>query len=618
MSRLFSHNAFSILGLDTSASQREIIRRSKDIIKFLSIDQTKDYPTDIASINKTERSDFSVNDAVQRLNSPIKRIREYFFWFEIENEQDEKNLDLLRDNQYDEALEDWKIRAEKSLTSKRNFAIASSLLLNNTGYNKYLKQSLNAWKDVVESDRFWSHFEKVYALNDEVGTSKAAVEDFRGKVIEYLSDFYNDVSRRKKDNSIYAAFSVAFGVKSKKVQDEVLGPIFERVNSTSEKLEGLNVSEDSIISPQEVMAIKRLVKRLQDSFQEIKELGLFEDSHVKVMRDKAADAVSAVSLDLFSNLGEFSKSAALDKIALSFASGPAVISRINKDIDITSQAMSREKVIKPINELIEKEKYSEALGIINELQEKYIKDAFVSDFFRKRIQWCVTAIASKDFKLAHDKFEAKEFDDATGWFQGVFEFVYQYIDNFEIDKESLDNVLNALRNKLATANANTLSDIDNYRQSIIDNSDESIKDKEKFELTIMTILLDSLIYQRLAELIPVFKRRNSVQRAKNTAGSILSWIVGIVILGAIGSAFNSGSSSNNSGSSSPSPSSSSSSAWNTCSGEYDSLKSQLNSIESSMDSYKINNEEAYNNLVPKQNSLVQQVNDKATECNRLR
>ena len=616
MSRLFSHNAYSILGLNTSASQKEISRRSKEIINLLKIDEVSEYGTDIAVINKTNRSESSINDALQRLNSPVKRIQEYFFWFEIENEQDEKNLDLLRDNQYDEALDSWRESAKKSLTAKRNFAIASSLLLNNTGYKKYLKQSVDAWKDVIESDRFWSHFEKVYALNDEVGTSKVAIDDFRNKVVNYLSDFYSDVSRTKKASSIYAVYNASFGTKGQKVQNEVLAPIFEQINKASEELGKLNVSEYNILSSQESMIIRRLVKKIQDLFQEIKDLGLYEDSQSKVMRDKAAEAINIVAVDLFNNLDESTKSIALVKVAKSFAAGPAVISQINKNVSTMSKVSAQGNIIKPINDLLEKEQYSQALEIINEQQEKYKEDTVLQEYFRKRIQWCVTAIAIEGFNKAHNKFEAEEYDAAPNWFQGVFDFVYQYIDSFEINNESLDNIINTLRKKLAVANLDTLSDIDSYRQSIIDNSDESIKYKDKFELSIITILLDSVIYQRLAEIIPEIKRRNNAQRVKN----VLWTIVGLVVWGALIFLIrvNGGSSSSNS-SGSPSSGSSSNSAWQACSDQYDSLKSQLDSVERTLSSYKsADNTDAFNALVPQQNDLVQQVNSKSTECNNLR
>lgn len=115
MSKLFSYNAFATLGVDTSSSQKEVIKQSKKIIVILQNDEEFDYDYDLGSINKVTRTEASVNNAVQRLSSPIKRIKEYFFWFEIENDEDVNNLKLLKDSKLDEALDSWKERAKKAI-----------------------------------------------------------------------------------------------------------------------------------------------------------------------------------------------------------------------------------------------------------------------------------------------------------------------------------------------------------------------------------------------------------------------------------------------------------------------------------------------------------------------
>lgn len=611
MSRLFSNNAFNILGLDTSCSQKEVIKRSSSILKYIKLEDDFESDSDLSSINPASRTEASVNDAVQRLNSPIKRIKEYFFWFEIENDDDENNIKLLQDNRYDEAFDNWKSRSVKSYTAKKNLAIASSILLNHTGYKKYLNQSIEYWKDIVGSDKFWSHFEKVYELNDEIGTSKSAINDFRNNVLSQLSDFYSDTSRNKKDNSIYAAFNSAFGIKGQKVQEEILSPIFERINDASEQLRLLNASEDNELSSQESTTIKRSVKKIQDSFQEIKELGLYEDSSSKVMRDKAASAINVVAVDLFNNLDEDEKAVALLKFAKSFANGPKVLSQIKENYDYIKRVTSHKKLIDPINNLIEKEQYEEALELINEEIDKNKKDETLQFYFKKRTQWCVTALANRDFKEAERLFNEKKFDEAEYWFKSIYEFIYSYIQYFDIDKDALDNVLATLNNKLTFVNPNSINDVSNYRQQVIENSNY---DKEKsFELPILGMLLDSLIYLNMAQQLPKIIKKNKEQRIKNLAWNIVVWGV---IIGGAALIFGSGSSDSNTSTGS---SSSSSSAFQICKSEYDSLKSRLDSLESQMNSYKAtDNIDAYNDLVPQQNSLVQQVNNKITECNNLR
>ena len=600
MSKLFSGNAYSILGLDTSASQKDITKRSKDILHQLFMDENPEYETDLSSINESIRSEASVNDAVQRLSSPVKRIQEYFFWFEIENDNDEKNLDLLRDDQYDEALDEWKNRSEKSYTAKRNIAIASSLLLNKTGYKKHLKLSLDAWKEVVDSDRFWSHFEKVYALNDEIGTSSTAINEFRSKVTDYLSDFYTDVSRAKKDNSIFAAFSTTFGVKGQKVQDEVLAPIFDQINSAAEQLRGLDASADGKLSSQESMTIKRLTKKIQDLFQEVKELGLYDDSQSKVMRDKVADAINIVGVDLFNNLDEDEKAIVLIKLAKSFAAGPAVISKINKNADYIREVSSHNKVITPINDLIEKKEYDDALALLDKAQKSNKGDKTLQKYFTMRIQWCVTAVADRDFDEAQRLFKAERYEEAAVKFNEVYEFIYSYVIDFDIDVDALDKVLNTLWQKLENLNSNSVNEAENYRTQVIENS--NYDQEASFERPVIALLMNSAIFQRMAQQIPEIKRQNRASGIKKVVWNVVIWggIIGFIAIAS-------------------SNGSSSSSSYDTCSSEYDNLKSQLDSVESQMSSYQASGDtDSYNDLVSQQNSLVVQTNSKATECNGLR
>lgn len=611
MSKLFSYNAFATLGVDTSSSQKEVIKQSKKIIVILQNDEEFDYDYDLGSINKVTRTEASVNNAVQRLSSPIKRIKEYFFWFEIENDEDVNNLKLLKDSKLDEALDSWKERAKKSNTAKRNLAIASSILLNHTGYKKYAKYSIDSWKDILDSDKFWDHFEKVYELNDEVGTSKTALNDFREKVLDYLSDFYTDVSRNKKDSTIYAAFNSAFGVKGQKMQDEVLGPIFEQINKASEQLSKLNASQDNVLSNQEKITIKKLSKKIQDLFQEIKNLGLYEDSLSKVMRDKAAEAINIVAIDLYNNLNETDRALALLKISKSFAAGPKAKSLINKNYEYIKQVLSHDKITDPINNLIEKEEYQEALVLLNTEQHKNIDDNTLHIYFTKRIQWCVNALASRDFEEAEKLFVAKDYVNAEYWFNAVYEFIYSYIEEFKIDKVYLDENLVALNNKLTLNNFYSAEDINNYRQQILDNSN---LDKDLvFELPIIIKLVDCMIYIKMSQQLPVIIKKNKNDRINNLIWKFIIW--GVIIGGAY-LFFSSGSSESNTSSGG---STSSNTAYQTCKTEYDSLMSQLNSVDNTMNSYDTSgNTEAYNNLVPQQNSLVNQVNNKATECNNLR
>lgn len=614
MANLFLGNAYNVLGLDTSSSQKEITKRAKDIINLLRIDEHSEYETDLA-FAKVKREEDAVKEAVQRLSSPTKRIQEYFFWFDVENDNDEKALKLLQTNDIDGAIRRWESEATKETANgyvaKKNLAVISSLLLFEKGQKKYLTQSIGYWKDLVLSDKFWSHFEKLYALNDEIGTSKNALTDFREKVTNELSDFYTDVSQKHNDNSFYSLFSQVFAVKGQKMQRDVLSPIYEAIHDASEKLENLNISEDNIISDDEIAALKRLTRTLQTNFDKLKELGLYGDSASKTMRDKAAEALRTVALDLYNNLSESAKPVALLNIASKIAGTPATINKINKDVEQLRKNRSNERIIKPINDLLTEEKFDEALQLIERRLKENKSDKDLVEYLSTRMKWCVTGLAAEGYKEMMAKFNAGKYAQAEKGFLGLKEFILSYIHYFDYNKESLDEVLTKIESMTNDANSLNLDSVQTYRNGILEGASETFKDQ--FEDTLLVFLIDSSIYANLSHHLPAIKRKKTIQKW------VWYIIIGIIILFVIGSSNSDSSTSGTPSNSSGSSTSSGSSAYSTCSTEYDSLKSQLNTIESQMDGFKANNDtDNFNALVPRQNSLVQQLNSKATECNGLR
>lgn len=614
MANLFRDNAYNVLGLDTSASQKEINRRSKEISNLLKIDEESVYETDL-EVAKANRTESSVKEAVQKLSSPTKKIREYFFWFDIESDIDEKALKLLQSGKVEEAHELWAKDADKEtasgFVSKKNLAVLSSILLVDKGLKKHLSQSIAYWKDLVLSDKFWAYFVKVYALNDEVGTSEAALTDFRSSVTDVLSDFYTEISQNKGDNSFYALFSQVFGVKGQKMQRDVLSPIYEAINDASEKLRNLNISEDNIVSPQEIMALKRLTKTIQTNLDKLKELGLYSDSQSKTMRDKAAEAIRVVAVDLFTNLGESEKPVALLNIASKIAGTPVTISKINKDVEYLRENRQLEKVVKPINDLIEDEKYSEALDIIIPLIPKYKGDKVLDEFLTNRLKWCVVGVVSKSLVENKELFEKEKYQLAAQSFANLREFTEQYLDYFdEINMEWLNKNVANIEQRASRVTPDTIASIAESRDKLVSTSSEAFPDGPAH--IIVVAMIDCAFYYQLSLKMPGMKRKRT---ASNVLSRIVGWVVTLIIIAVIGGALSGG----NDDSSSGSGSSSSSSAYSICSDEYDSLKSQLDSVESQMASYDNNDDaDSYNALVPTQNSLVADLNSKATECNNLR
>ncbi len=78
MPNSLKNNGYHILGLDTSASQKDIVKRARDLTKFIQIDDIPQYDLDLG-IFENFRTEDSVKDSVQKLTSPKKQIKDYFF-----------------------------------------------------------------------------------------------------------------------------------------------------------------------------------------------------------------------------------------------------------------------------------------------------------------------------------------------------------------------------------------------------------------------------------------------------------------------------------------------------------------------------------------------------------
>lgn len=272
MTKILKQNSYYILGLDTSASQRDILKRSKEIINRLKIDDLPIYDLDL-DVFEDFRTEESVKKAVQKLSAPRKRLKEYFFWFQIADSVDDQAVGLLKNNDYTEANRVWEHNSEKdttkSLLYKKNIAILRCLLLFTKDNKSDLSQSLKLWKELIDSDKFWSAFTKVYKLHDEFGTSQEVIDEFKSNVASYVADIYTELSQLHNDNKYIAESSKILEVKGSSTEKTILNPIYQSVIEITDQLESLKVSEDGKFDEQETQTIKKLVKKAQEEFSKL-------------------------------------------------------------------------------------------------------------------------------------------------------------------------------------------------------------------------------------------------------------------------------------------------------------------------------------------------------------
>jgi len=336
MSQTIKNNAYHILGLDTSASERDTLKRSKEIINRLRVDDTPDYDLDIG-VFENFRTEDAVRDALQRLQAPKKRIKEYFFWFQIADGVDEQVLGLLKLKDYLNAIRIWQDASDgqstKAFFYKKNLAILYCLALSASDNKDYLQKSLETWKELADSDKFWTSFSKVYKLHDEQTASEDIISDFKKHMVEYLSDIYTELHHHHKHSDYLSEFQKVFSAKGERIEKSILGPAYQAISHAVEELEKMEVSKDDNFDKEESEKIKGLVATVQQELNKLIDLGLYDDSQTKIMRDRAANALRTIVLDLHNNLSELQKSEGLLTVAIKLAGTESLKNKLRDELE---------------------------------------------------------------------------------------------------------------------------------------------------------------------------------------------------------------------------------------------------------------------------------------------
>lgn len=372
---LLKDNAYHILGLDTSAGQKEISKRSKEILTRLKIEDVPEYELDL-NFFEGFRNEDAVKKAVANLSAPKKQIKEYFFWLQIADSVDEEAVALFRKGKYADAASIWKEHSAddstKSLLYKKNLAIFITILLYRSKNTELLEKSVALWGELVNSNKFWTAFSKVYKLHDELGSDQDVIEDFKKKVPDYISDIYAELTELHDDKDFVTVFSKNFGLKGEKIETDVLNPIYKVINDAVEELDLLKVSDDGVLDKKESAEIKRLIGVIQSELNKLIDLGLYDESKIKLVRDRAAATLRRLSIEVNNNLNETSVALGLSKIADGMSGTESFKSKVQQDIktlqenhDYKINEQKQKAVVDPILEDFKNGNADRALQTIN-------------------------------------------------------------------------------------------------------------------------------------------------------------------------------------------------------------------------------------------------------------
>ena len=307
MPNLIENNSYNILGLHTIAKHKDIIKRSKDMVNRIMIDDIPFYNIDIFDM-KSFRKENEIKDAAQNLSLPKSKIEHCFFWFQISDKIDVDAIKLLMNKDYPNALSLWcnspSTDSKTALIHNKNAALLYTCLLFTESNMQYLHGSLEKWACVFNDKNLWESFIYVFKSHDDLDTNNDVINDFKGKALGHLSNIFTDISRKHNNKSYISEYSKLFKISGDNIEKDVLNPIFNAIDVLSKYLEEMGISKDGVYDQTEKQNVKETINKLVTEVEKLKHLGLYDDSRSKTARDRATEAIRSVVIDLHNNLQE--------------------------------------------------------------------------------------------------------------------------------------------------------------------------------------------------------------------------------------------------------------------------------------------------------------------------
>lgn len=140
-------NPYRILGLQATATRRELTRRIEDLTARLEFGKTKSYPLDFSELFPLVRTSQTVEIAVHQLDNDERKLLHAFFWFIKDDSVDELALECLENKHFDKAVEIWRKQILKSGVPHFSWLINYSTLLflachQNNDFEKNIKTAM--------------------------------------------------------------------------------------------------------------------------------------------------------------------------------------------------------------------------------------------------------------------------------------------------------------------------------------------------------------------------------------------------------------------------------------------------------------------------------------------
>ncbi|GAB0174578.1 MAG: hypothetical protein HHAS10_04570 [Candidatus Altimarinota bacterium] len=556
-------NYYHILGLDISATQKQIDKRGKEILKYLAIGDIPDYPEVDFSFTKSYRNEAFIKDALNGLKNPKIRLQHIFLWINIETEADKHIVALLQNKKYEIAL--LEIKKIKNLKNKAVFLpliLSQNEAISILGKQEAIalcKEAIDCWNLILLDDKKWMNFEKSFYLYDDISTNTSLIQELRENANKILADIFFDISNIVDSSEITRYFTEIFHVKGTRLHGKSEG-LYLELSKISDNFENIKISDDGIFDSNEKKIVNSGIKKIQDILGELSEMGLGEDSKTLVIKDKVAHGIKSIAYDLWKNLDtENEEAIKLIKMAKDFAGTNGLKERLKEDIAVMEGEQKLMPILTKLNQIEEKDdNFVELEDIYNEIKgmEKNIdvNDNKLVNNLRTLKRRVVNNLVLGKWLKGRKFYEEKNYINAQKLFGEAEILAKHNVHLFDgINEEGLNNIIISVKLKLNNIRSGqkgtdyiegVFKEIDDIRSRAL----EKLSEQEGY---FVIAYIDSISYGFLSEISLQKKNNNNISSGKGFL-IIIAVVIGVPwLISSLGDNSSSNSKSSSSSYSSP-------------------------------------------------------------------
>lgn len=495
-------NYYHILWLETTATQKQIDKRWKEILKYLAIWDVPNYDDVDFPFSKRYRNETFVKDALNGLRNPKIRLQHIFFWINLETQEDKDVLITIQKWNYLDAITE--IRKLKNL---RNKAIFYTLLLSQEEVvsligkeevSSMTTEVIDIWNINLTDDKKWSSFKKSFYLYDDISTNEDLIQDLRKNADKLLADIFFDIAKIINSSEVNKYFTEIFHVKGTRLHWKS-EEIYLELGRISENLENIKVSDDWVFDDSERNQINVWIEKGKKLIVDLSELGLEKDSKSVVMRDKLTSSIRTIALDLWNNLDNENKAGIFYiKEALQIVWTEGLKSKLEDDLNTMDGELKFSDSFKKIIKSIEWDEPEKALKEITKLENEITWSG--KEWLMKLKKRAAFDLIGSKFIKAKKLFEDKKFSLSVTLFEEIEKLVNQYLDLFDwINWDWLNRIVNKIRKDLDLiqrghrTSESVFNEIDATRTKLL----EKLAEQEWY---LVIFYIDSITYSFLSKI----------------------------------------------------------------------------------------------------------------------